>query len=118
MKGIVFKVDHNGALIDIGAKAPAHLPLQEACIFKLKSLEEVGLMPGTEEEFLILREDDDNGLMILSLRKLQYDLSWERCRQLQSDDVVIRGKVRERESLILIFHSNNFFSLLGNFHRH
>ncbi|CAM6042644.1 unnamed protein product [Sphagnum compactum] len=93
VKGIVFKVDYNGALIDIGAKAPAHLPLQEACIFKLKSLEEVGLMPGIEEEFLILREDDDNGRMILSLRKLQYDLSWERCRQLQSDDVVIRGKV-------------------------
>ncbi len=93
VKGIVFKTDYNGALIDIGAKAPAYLPLSEACIYKLKSVEEMGLVAGVEEEFSIIRDDDDNGRMILSLKKLQYDFSWERCRQLQMDDVVIRGKV-------------------------
>ncbi|CAM6050010.1 unnamed protein product [Sphagnum compactum] len=92
VKGIVFKTDYNGALIDIGAKAPAYLPLSEACIFKLKSVEEMGLVAGVEEEFSIIRDDDDNGRMILSLKKLQNDFSWERCRQLQMDDVVIRGK--------------------------
>lgn len=96
MKGIVFKADYNGALIDIGAKAPAYLPLQEASIHKLKSVEEVGLSPGFEEEFVIVKDDDDNGRMILSLRKLQYDLCWERCRQMQADDVVLRGTVRNR----------------------
>ncbi|CAK9221717.1 unnamed protein product [Sphagnum jensenii] len=92
VKGIVFKTDYNGALIDIGAKAPAYLPLSEACIYKLKNVEEMGLVAGVEEEFSIIRDDDDNGRMILSLKKLQYDFSWERCRQLQVDDVVIRGK--------------------------
>ncbi|CAM6050861.1 unnamed protein product [Sphagnum compactum] len=92
VKGIVFKADYNGALIDIGAKAPAYLPLEEACIYKLKSVEEVGLVAGVEEEFSIIRDDDKNGRMILSLKKLQHDFSWERCRQLQMDDVTIRGK--------------------------
>jgi small subunit ribosomal protein S1 len=93
VKGIVFKADYNGALIDIGAKAPAYLPLEEACIYKLKSVEEVGLVAGVEEEFSIIRDDDKNGRMILSLKKLQHDFSWERCKQLQMDDVTIRGKV-------------------------
>ncbi|CAM6091908.1 unnamed protein product [Calypogeia fissa] len=93
VKGVVFKTDFNGALIDIGAKASAYLPISEACIHKVKSCDEVGLYPGTEEEFMIVQEDDDNGRVILSLRKLQYDISWERCRQLQADDVPVRGKV-------------------------
>ena len=96
---MVFKADYNGALIDIGAKAPAYLPLAEACIHKLKSVDEVGLFPGTEEEFVIIRDDDDNGRMILSLKKIQYDLCWERSAQLLADDVVVRGKVCELEPL-------------------
>ncbi|KAG6545150.1 hypothetical protein Mapa_013415 [Marchantia paleacea] len=93
VRGVVFKTDFNGALIDIGAKASAYLPLSEACIHKVKNVEEVGLHPGTEEEFMIVQEDDDNGRVIVSLRKLQYDISWERCRQLQADDCPVRGKV-------------------------
>eukprot|EP00850_Spirogloea_muscicola_P020139 SM000208S06309 [mRNA] locus=s208:65115:66894:- [translate_table: standard] len=90
---MVFRSDHTGALIDIGAKAPAFLPLAEACIHRVKSVEDVGLAPGAAEEFVIVRDDDDRGRMILSLKKLQYDLAWERCRQLQADDISVRGKV-------------------------
>jgi small subunit ribosomal protein S1 len=93
VKGVVIKSDMRGALIDIGAKAPAYLPLYEACIHSLKNIEEVGLFPGSKEEYMILREDDDNGRMIVSLRELQKDIAWERCRQLQMDNVTIRAKV-------------------------
>lgn len=99
VKGVVFKSNHNGVLIDIGAKAPAYLPMQEACIHKLKSVEEVGLFPGFEEEFAIIRDDDDNGRMILSLKKIQYDLCWERCTQILADDVVVRGTVGQSFAL-------------------
>ncbi|KAH9561266.1 hypothetical protein CY35_05G012100 [Sphagnum magellanicum] len=92
VKGVVIKSDMRGALIDIGAKAPAYLPLYEACIHPLKNIEEVGLFPGSKEEYMILREDDDNGRMIVSLRELQKDIAWERCRQLQMDNVTVRAK--------------------------
>ncbi|XP_024386702.1 small ribosomal subunit protein bS1c [Physcomitrium patens] len=98
VKGVVFKSDYNGALIDIGAKAPAYLPMGEACIHKLRSVEEVGLYPGTEEEFVVIKDDDDNGRMILSLRKIQYDLCWERCAQMLADDVVVRGTILSHNS--------------------
>ncbi|CAI7795118.1 unnamed protein product [Closterium sp. NIES-53] len=93
VRGVVFKADNAGALIDIGAKAPALLPLAEACLFRLKNMSDTGLVPGMEAEFVVIDEDDSQGRMIVSLRKLQYDLAWERCRQLVADDVTVRGTV-------------------------
>ncbi|GJP71247.1 hypothetical protein CLOP_g2099 [Closterium sp. NIES-67] len=93
VRGVVFKADNAGALIDIGAKAPALLPLAEACLFRLKNMSDTGLVPGMEAEFVVVDEDDSQGRMIVSLRKLQYDLAWERCRQLVADDVTVRGTV-------------------------
>lgn len=93
VKGMVFKTDANGAMVDIRDKVPAFLPLVEACIYNIKTPEEIGLYPGIEEHFMVLREDDTNSRMILSLQKIQCDLAWERCRQLQTEDVVVKGKV-------------------------
>ena len=96
MRGVVFKADNAGALIDIGAKAPALLPLAEASLLRVKNMEDIGLVAGMEEEFSIVAEDDSQGRFILSLKKLQLDLAWERCRQLLTDDVPVRGTVSGR----------------------
>lgn len=93
VKGLVFKTDANGVMVDIRDKVPAFLPLEEACMYDIKTPEEVGLYPGIEENFMILKEDDMNSRMILSLQQIQCDLAWERCRQLQTEDVVVKGKV-------------------------
>ncbi|KAJ6847217.1 uncharacterized protein M6B38_281255 [Iris pallida] len=93
VKGTVFMTDMNGALVDITAKSSAYLPLQEACIHRIKHVEEVGIRPGLVEEFVIVGENAADDSLILSLRSIQYDLAWERCRQLQSEDVVVTGKV-------------------------
>lgn len=93
MKGTVFCTDNNGALVDITAKSSAYLPLQEACIHRIKHVEEAGVFPGLREEFVIIGENESDDSLILSLRSIQYDLAWERCRQLQAEDVVVKGKV-------------------------
>ncbi|XP_020271804.1 30S ribosomal protein S1, chloroplastic-like, partial [Asparagus officinalis] len=93
VKGKVFMTDQNGALVDITAKSSAYLPVQEACIHKIKHVEEAGIYPGLVEEFVIIRENEADDSLVLSLRSIQYDLAWERCRQLQSEDVVVKGKV-------------------------
>lgn len=56
-------------------------------------MEEVGIIPGLKEEFVIIGENDADDSLILSLRTIQYGLAWERCRQLQAEDVVLKGKV-------------------------
>ncbi|XP_078445502.1 ribosomal protein S1 [Wolffia australiana] len=93
IKGTVFMVDMNGALVDITAKSSAYLPAQEACIYRVKHVSEAGIFPGFQEEFVVIGENEADDSLILSLRSTQYDLAWERCRQLQAEDVVVKGKV-------------------------
>ncbi|KAA8531177.1 hypothetical protein F0562_005909 [Nyssa sinensis] len=93
VKGTVFCTDANGALVDITAKSSAYLPVQEACIHNIKYVEDAGIVPGMREEFVIIGENEADDSLILSLRSIQYDLAWERCRQLQAEDVIVKGKV-------------------------
>ncbi|KAJ9154644.1 hypothetical protein P3X46_027962 [Hevea brasiliensis] len=93
VKGTVFMTDANGALVDITAKSSAYLPIQEACIHKIKHVEEAGIVPGLTEEFVIIGENEADDSLVLSLRAIQYDLAWERCRQLQAEDAIVKGKV-------------------------
>ncbi|CAM8995021.1 unnamed protein product [Rhodiola kirilowii] len=93
VKGTVFSIDQNGAFVDITAKSSAYLPLQEACIHKIKNVQEAGIFPGMRDEFIIIGENDADDSLVLSLRSIQYDTAWERCRQLQAEDVVVKGKV-------------------------
>ncbi|KAF5737092.1 30S ribosomal protein S1 chloroplastic [Tripterygium wilfordii] len=93
IKGTVFLTDANGAFVDVTAKSSAYLPVQEACIHKIKHVEEAGIFPGLKEEFLIIGENESDDSLVLSLRSIQYDIAWERCRQLQAEDVVVKGKV-------------------------
>ncbi|KAK4798702.1 hypothetical protein SAY86_031028 [Trapa natans] len=93
VKGTVFNIDGNGALVDITAKSSAFLPLYEASIHKIKHVEEAGIIPGLKEEFVIIGENEADDSLILSLKTIQLELAWERCRQLQAEDVVVKGKV-------------------------
>ncbi|KAI3684027.1 hypothetical protein L1987_84549 [Smallanthus sonchifolius] len=93
VKGTVFSVDASGAVVDLTAKSSAFLPVREACIHGIKYVEEAGIFPGLREEFVIIGENEQDDSLILSLRQTQYDLAWERCRQLQAEDVVLTGKV-------------------------
>ncbi|KAL9237581.1 hypothetical protein vseg_012111 [Gypsophila vaccaria] len=93
VKGTVFCTDANGALVDITAKSSAYLPLEEASIHRIKHVKEAGIVPGMREEFIIIGENEADDSLILSLRSIQYALAWERCRQLQAEDGVVKGKI-------------------------
>ncbi|KAK7363433.1 hypothetical protein VNO77_05576 [Canavalia gladiata] len=93
VKGTVFCTDANGAFVEITAKLSAYLPLQEACIHRVKHVEEASIVAGLKEEFLIIGVNEADDSLILSLRAIQYDLAWERCRQLHAEDVIVKGKV-------------------------
>jgi len=89
----VFKTDANGALVDISAKSSAYLSVEQACIHRIKHVEEAGIVPGMVEEFVIIGENESDDSLLLSLRNIQYELAWERCRQLQAEDVIVKAKV-------------------------
>nr|ABF95618.1 30S ribosomal protein S1, chloroplast precursor, putative, expressed [Oryza sativa Japonica Group] len=93
IKGTVFMTTSNGAYVDIQSKSTAFLPLDEACLLDVNHIEEAGIRAGLVEEFMIIDENPGDETLILSLQAIQQDLAWERCRQLQAEDVVVTGKV-------------------------
>ncbi len=92
VNGTVFNLEPKGALIDIGAKTAAFMPLQEVSINRVETLEDV-LEPGETREFFILSEENEDGQLSLSIRRIEYQRAWERVRQLQKEDATIYSEV-------------------------
>jgi small subunit ribosomal protein S1 len=90
--GTVFSMEPRGALIDIGAKTAAYIPIQEMSINRVDNPEEV-LQPNETREFFILTDENEDGQLTLSIRRIEYMRAWERVRQLQTEDATVRSNV-------------------------
>jgi len=92
VNGTVFALESKGAMIDIGAKTAAFMPLQEVSINRVEHLSDV-LEPGEVREFFIISEENEDGQLTLSIRRIEYMRAWERVRQLQKEDATIYSEV-------------------------
>jgi small subunit ribosomal protein S1 len=90
--GTVFSIEPRGALIDIGAKTAAYIPIQEMSINRVEQPEEV-LQANETREFFILTDENEDGQLTLSIRRIEYMRAWERVRQLQAEDATVRSEV-------------------------
>ncbi|MEM7556288.1 MAG: 30S ribosomal protein S1 [Cyanobacteria bacterium P01_A01_bin.84] len=90
--GTVFSIEPRGALIDIGAKTAAYIPIQEMSINRVDSPDEV-LQSEETREFFILTDENEDGQLTLSIRRIEYMRAWERVRQLQAEDATVRSGV-------------------------
>lgn len=90
--GKVFQIDHDGAYVDIGGKASAFLPRDEASLRTVTNLSEV--LPLQEKlEFVIIREQDAEGQVTLSRRQLEIRHIWERLTQMQEGSQTVQARV-------------------------
>ncbi len=92
VKGTVFALEPKGAMIDIGAKTAAFMPVQEVSINRVEGLDDV-LQPSESREFFIMSEENEDGQLALSIRRIEYQRAWERVRQLQKEDATIYSEV-------------------------
>jgi small subunit ribosomal protein S1 len=90
--GTVFSMEPRGALIDIGAKTAAYIPIQEMSINRVDNPIEV-LQADETREFFILTDENEDGQLTLSIRRIEYMRAWERVRQLQQEDATVRSNV-------------------------
>lgn len=87
VKGSVVQYEKGGCIVDIGAKASAFLPLQEAALIteqgaSIESLVEID----SERNFQIISEEDENGQLLVSIRRIQYREAWEKIVAKQETD--------------------------------
>lgn len=92
VRGKVFEHDSNGAYVDIGGKSSAFLPIEEAALRTIADLSEVVPLD-EEQDFLIIREQDANGQVTLSLKQLQIQQAWEDLVALQETGKVLQVRV-------------------------
>jgi small subunit ribosomal protein S1 len=90
--GTVFSIEPRGALIDIGAKTAAFIPIQEMSINRIDQPQEV-LQDSDIREFFILADENEEGQLTLSIRRIEYMRAWERVRQLQKEDATVRSLI-------------------------
>ena len=86
--GTVYQYEPNGALVDIGAKASAYCNTVELSMSQAERPEEVVDL-GEDREFLIITNEDENGQMKLSIRRIEFARAWDRVTQLQAEDATV-----------------------------
>lgn len=91
VKGIVCGFDGQGVLVDIGAKSMAVVPTFEA-VDKGETPEKV-FRKGQEGEFLIIREEDEDGKFLLSKKKVDCAYAIKELEKVKENDETILGTV-------------------------
>lgn len=92
VKGVVVSYASDGATIDIGGKSAAFMPIREAAVKPVSNLEDI-LEPGVEYTFQVIRDQDADGQVLLSLRKLQLKQLWEKLAEMAAAGTVLDAKV-------------------------
>jgi small subunit ribosomal protein S1 len=92
ISGRVFSHDSNGAFVDIGGKSAAFLPIEEASLQPVADLADV--LPLQEErDFLIIREQDADGQVTLSIRQLELRKLWAKLAEMQENSQTVQVRV-------------------------
>eukprot|EP00536_Pseudo-nitzschia_multiseries_P011694 jgi/Psemu1/320121/estExt_fgenesh1_pm.C_4110001 len=94
VKGQCIQYEPKGVIVDIGAKASAFLPEAEAALIQPIGSTVNDLVDLNEEyDFQIISDEDENGQLLVSIRRIQYRSAWETILQLQSEDAILEAEV-------------------------
>ena len=94
MSGTVVKIDKDEVLVDIGYKSEGVIPLRELSIRNDVDPGEV-VSAGDEIEALVLQKEDQEGRLVLSKKRAQYERAWGRIEGIKNDDGTVIGPVIE-----------------------
>lgn len=81
--GKVYSYESEGVYIDIGGKSLALLPIQEAFLGVTQDLSEA-LPLEQERDFLIIREQNAEGEVLVSVKQLEINQIWEKLAELET----------------------------------
>jgi len=94
VKGTVVQYDNGGCIVDIGAKASAFMPTGESSLFQEQGAEIEDLVQlDSEMDFQIISEEDENGQLLVSIRRIQYRQAWDKVIAQQANDDVFEAQV-------------------------
>jgi small subunit ribosomal protein S1 len=94
VKGTCVEYANGGVIVDIGAKASAFLPESEAALIQPQGVELDALVDLDKEmDFQIISDEDENGQLLVSIRRIQYRAAWDTVVELQDKDAILEAEV-------------------------
>ncbi|NNC74024.1 MAG: 30S ribosomal protein S1 [Acidimicrobiia bacterium] len=94
VKGSVVRIDPDEVLIDIGYKSEGVIPVKELSIRNNADPSDV-VTPGEEIEALVMQMEDDQGRLVLSKKRAQYERAWGRIETVMHEGGTVTGGVIE-----------------------
>jgi len=94
IEGVVVKIDPDEVLLDIGWKSEGVIPVRELSIKMDIDPNEV-VQVGDVVEALVMNKEDDQGRLVLSKKRAQYERAWGTIERIYTDDGTVIGTVIE-----------------------
>ena len=94
IEGVVVKVDPDEVLLDIGWKSEGVIPARELSI-KLDVDPSQIVSVGEVIEALVMKKEDEEGRLVLSKKRAQYERAWGTIERIYNDDLTVQGSVIE-----------------------
>lgn len=104
-KGTIASISQNQILISIGAKSEGVVAGRE--LEQLTQEERDALQVGQEIDVFVIIPEDDNGNVVLSLKRALEQMTWENVEKMIADEVVIDTK-------IIGFNKGGLIAAIGN----
>ncbi len=92
--GTVVRVDPDEVLVDIGYKSEGVIPPNELSVRNNANPDDV-VKVGEEIEALVLQKEDDQGRLVLSKKRAQYERAWGRIEGVMNAGGTVEGHVIE-----------------------
>ncbi|HEY9868718.1 MAG TPA: 30S ribosomal protein S1 [Candidatus Obscuribacterales bacterium] len=90
--GNVVRIERDGVLVDVGGKSEGFVPFKEISNIPIDNIEDV-IKVGDRMEFYILREENENGQLTLSLKRVAQARGWTQLEEQKKHDETIRAKI-------------------------
>ena len=94
IEGVVVKIDPDEVLLDIGWKSEGVIPIRELSIKMDVDPHEV-VQVGDLVEALVMNKEDDQGRLVLSKKRAQYERAWGTIERIYTEDGTVIGTVIE-----------------------
>lgn len=92
VKGVVVKKEKDGFLVDIGAKTEAFLPNYEVVNSREQNPDDF-IKLWDEKEFYITKDEEENEVVELSLKKLAYAQAWQKLNEAKINNESINAVI-------------------------
>ncbi len=92
VSGIVVRIERDGILGDVGSKSEGFVPVKELSNSPVDKVDDI-VKVGDRFEFYILREENENGQLTLSLKRVAQARGWVLLENHKKNDETIKAKI-------------------------